>query len=550
MTIPRPPQSWQVINEDALNALETQVREPLDNLLNILNSKIDHPFRISTSGNILTVHSSEARTLKSDGSSGSIDSFIYATAPIQRQYKKFDDSTINVTTGAVTGDFIPSPSSPSMTPNNYIWLGMEANSSGIIMLAWGVESPTASGTTYPNFGSGTALAMVLLQDDGSGGSWNFLPPTTDNIVVFKGSGGGGGGAGGLGNSHLLSVHEKTLNFDAGTLTWSEDINIVNPFIGSYKITAGSLGSIVANDILYSKIYLPQKAAGNGSISGTINLTDTSDFNDNDTVIIGDADSVQVSGYVFGTPTPSVLTVDDGLGTPIDLSAFTVAQGAWVIRTNISLSNAQINTGDLKPDDTGNYPENIYIVGMRIGEYVHLVNGMILGPTWFYEESLYSSAGYSPDDVVNLPLDTKNGNETRYYKNGNGELSIYLNGVLLEKDRVSLVASTFTPISYTPGTGVLRVTDGVDLSGVMRGCTFIDSASNTFTILGDIDNTPGNKQFKLNTSLTVGLGAGAYIFYQDYAESGSIGSLTNQIVIKNFIDTRSILKFKISSNIKK
>ena len=89
------PQTWELVNESSLESLETGSRESIDNLLDILNSKINFPFRISLSGTVVTVHESELQTLRTDDSEwgNAENSFKYATAPIDGQYKKLVEST-------------------------------------------------------------------------------------------------------------------------------------------------------------------------------------------------------------------------------------------------------------------------------------------------------------------------------------------------------------------------------------------------------------------------------------------------------------------------
>ena len=540
MTISRPPQSWQIINEEKLDILETYSREPLDNLFSILNKKLDFPFRTTVYGAVVTIGTSEVQVLKSDEAGSTTDSFKIATAPLENKYIIYDESSFNVSDGTVTGDFDPL-TSPTMIAGNYVWVGIEANSLNKLGLIWGTQDALQTNATYPTFTSGnTAVALILLKDNGSGGSWNFNDPLAENVIVFRGSGGGSGGGSGT-SYYFLEIPSTSVNFNSGTFTWTETMYVVHPFYGKYPIPSGSLGSIVNNDVLYAWLYTPQKATGNGTILGTLPVTDFSYFNDNDAVTIGDANSVQVTGYVNGTPISTTLNIDDGLGTPINLSAFTIDQGAWIMRTNLTLQKGQINTGDLKPDSNNKLP-SIFIVGLTNGKSVFLSNGKEI--TWTYEESVLNVAAVLPEDELTLPTDSRDSYSTRYYKNGSGELEVFANGLALERNKVALVSS-FLPTSYTSGTGVLRVPDSVDLSVVTRGCTFKDFAGNTFVIYGGVINDTGNKQFNIGVGKTVSLLIGATVYQQDYAEYGSAGQFVNKIISKTFIDSNSIFKYRIS-----
>lgn len=195
------PQTWEIVNENSLDALETVNRESLDNLLEILNSKVNFPFRISLSGTVLTVHESELQTFRSDGTEwgNTEDSFKYATAPIDGQYKKLIESTLDLLDGSDSGDFAPgiSITCPTLSAGDFIWLGFEAKSSGDIGLVWGNPEAVLTTATYPTF-TGTAICMMKLQ--ASTGTvtpaWgDFEATVPSDIIVFKGSGGGSGGAG-------------------------------------------------------------------------------------------------------------------------------------------------------------------------------------------------------------------------------------------------------------------------------------------------------------------------------------------------------------------
>ena len=195
------PQTWEIVNENSLDILETSNRESLDNLLVILNSKINYPFRISLVGTVLTINESEIQTYKSDGSEwgGTEDSFKYATAPIDGQYATSAASTIDLSDGLNSGDFASGIefTCPTLLAGDYIWLGIEVKTGGELNLVWGNPGATLGTATYPTF-TGTAVCLIKLQANIGTlaplwGSFNSV--TSSDVIIFKGSGGGGGGAG-------------------------------------------------------------------------------------------------------------------------------------------------------------------------------------------------------------------------------------------------------------------------------------------------------------------------------------------------------------------
>jgi len=559
MAIPRFPQTWQIINESPLTVLETSTREPLDNLFNILDSKLDYPFRISLSDTVLTVNPSEVQLLESDGSGYTTNSFKIGTAPLNGVYLEFEESTVNFSTGDVNGDFLPS-SAPFLTAWEYIWVGIEAFSTGFISLVWGIPSNTISGSVFPEFSSGTtAISLVLLRS--AGGTWNFYPPTQENIIIFKGSGSSSSNGGAVSNSYFLEASSVSLDFGSsasGVFTWTESMYILQPYYGRYIIPSGSMSNVVDGDVLYTQIYPPQFSITDGAVSGSIGLSDISYFADDDSVIIGDANSVQVSGYVYGTPASNKIIVDDGLGNVINLSAFTRIQGAWVIKTNVIIEKDSYNSGIIKPNSAGFIPANIFIIGSCLGDSIFLTNGIEVTKNWYYEESYLTTEDIEPGDKIPLPTDSRNNFAPMCYKSGFGNLEVFLGGINLNCARIVLTY-TFQPISYDNVTGILLVPDTttvitpsgptivpVDLSLVKRGSTFEDGAGNIFPIYGDVINTTGAKQFLLATGLTVNLGSESVVFQRDYVELGNVGYLENLIASGLFIPMNSILKFRISS----
>ena len=445
------------------------------------------------------------------------------------------------------------------------------------------------------------------------------------------------------NLFLRGGGQITYDEISGDFIWPEELNIVNPFYGSSKIPSGSLSSVFENDILYSLVYKAHNFILDGDSNGQIKLCDVTDFNDNDTVLIGDYNSISIFGYVDGSagsgadtvqkisfssvpnegrfkldfegavtgyldfnatpasvknalealpnidfvsvtggfvsgfeilfqgvwlnkkvpelvPTQvtlkntgvpvavsssyvnmgynSVITIDDGLGNPIDLSDFTVNQGAWVMRTNTSLMKDVINNGDLKPKIDGQLDERIHIVGVVQDGAVFLSDGREVRRVWVYEESLIADTSLDFNDVVTLPLDSKDYSAVRYYRRGLGELQFYLNGILQERNKL-LVQSSFTPISYDSINGIVY-TGATDLSKVVRGYKFVDGNSNEYFIDKVLEDGVVIHPIAGSLNLT-----NCTFRRYDFSETGtSYGELRTDITVKQKITSNSILKFLI------
>ena len=98
-------QTWEMVHQRLNEILETGDREPVDNIIEILGSKLDTPFRLSLESNILTINPSEIQTLKSGGAEwgSTVNSFKVGGDPQNKTYFVISPSTIDFTSGATTG---------------------------------------------------------------------------------------------------------------------------------------------------------------------------------------------------------------------------------------------------------------------------------------------------------------------------------------------------------------------------------------------------------------------------------------------------------------
>lgn len=95
----------------------------------------------------------------------------------------------------------------------------------------------------------------------------------------------------------------------------------------------------------------------------------------------------------------------------------------------------------------------------------------------------------------------------------------------EELAATVIVESFQPNSYSPNSGAVKVSDGVDLSQIHANHLFVDSDGTKFTITGGIVNTAGKKQFVIDKQATVNLGPGAEIRssidYNLYEKRGNI-----------------------------
>lgn len=432
----------------------------------------------------------------------------------------------------------------------------------------------------------------------------------------------------------------------GIFNWPSPLEVVNPFYGAYEIPSGSLSSLNEDDILYTKVFSPRLLLLDGNTSGEVKLSDTSDFNDNDLIFIGDRDSVRTSGYVYGSagsgeneqkklnfsaiPTsgtwslefegavtskllfnssavsiknalealPNIdnvtvagnfgsgftitfggvwskivvpalnvtnntlkngtnfvsvssivtrygyggsLIIDNGTGSPIDLSDFTNLQGSWIMRVNTSLYKGVINDGELKPTADGKLEESIFVVGIVKSGAVYLIDGREIRRTWVYEESYVNQTQYNFGDIINLPLDSRNSNSPKYYRAGIAELQFLINGILQERSSVRTLQIT-TVVGYNDTTGKVTITD--DTSVIFKGHIFVDGDNNKYEIM-KVDSD--------GLYIPSGLGAinasSCLVVYQEYEETGSYGDERSNITTRKEIPPNNVIKFMIAPSLK-
>lgn len=334
-----------------------------------------------------------------------------------------------------------------------------------------------------------------------------------------------------------------LDYRGGAFSWSEDFSIIDPIYGVSKLTAGSLSGMVAGSILYAKFYRPQRLWSSGTVDGKAYVKETSQFNQDDSVLVGDHDS-RVSGFILSAPVEDKLVVvDDGSGNVLDLSQYLLMGGSWIKRLNTVLVVGTIGVGDLARDADGLFSDDIFIVGVVDSKGIRLTNGVLVERWWIYEESLLST-GLTYGSAVTLPLDSKNGNSVKQYQNGAGHLQVEENGVVLNSSPVDVCGGLFDPLSYNGSTGFVSLADGVDMSAVLHQDTFVDATGTEFEILGGLSDVDGSKGFKIGLALTPDLGSGASIVRKQYEEDGAEYSWQSSITLKKRVPAGSVLRFRI------
>lgn len=203
--------------------------------------------------------------------------------------------------------------------------------------------------------------------------------------------------------------------------------------------------------------------------------------------------------------------------------------------------SQQNIGDLRPDIDGELNEEIFILAKNNDGLITFVNGDNTDEGLVYEENIFVDSPIAVGDIITLPLNSRSGNSNKYYSVGTADLSVYVNGIKSDILPCELISS-FDPSTYTIGTGVVTVPDIVNLSLTRINDKFKDIDDNEFIILGNIDDTPGQKKFRIATGQTVNLSSGAKIIRQTFKEIG-VG-LSNQLEARIPISDKAVIVIRV------
>lgn len=188
-------QLYQLKDYIGRTKIGTQPAEKLGNWFDLLHDKFDKPLDVDLTGAVLTIEAGTKQKLESDGLGSVQNSYKWRLPPIAGQNIDPAESTFNFSTGAVTADMVVE-NAPTMTAGWYVQMGIELREDGKFYTVWGEQAATPGATGFPRFNDdASGIIWVTLQDDGTGGMWNFVTPGRADLYVMGsvGSGGGGGG---------------------------------------------------------------------------------------------------------------------------------------------------------------------------------------------------------------------------------------------------------------------------------------------------------------------------------------------------------------------
>ena len=288
--------TYQILNKNKHSRIGSAIGERLSDILLLVDDRFQKPLEVSFKDSVLTVAAGIVQSIESDEIGGFQNSYKYGLSPMTGDENKPVESTLNLSTGAFTGDF-QSASSPLMTPNYYIRMGIELRTDGKLYAIFGDEAASLAGATYPKFAVGGSIQILTvdLQDDGTGGAWNFIEVNKEDITILVNSSTGGGGAsnaklieGGLWDVVSTFVTAETilqgsnstllLAWENPTDEWGQSFTPnVDGYVESIRINISKVGNPDADLVLELRnvtLGLPTTVIGSKTIHSSLVSGDT------------------------------------------------------------------------------------------------------------------------------------------------------------------------------------------------------------------------------------------------------------------------------------
>ena len=165
----------------------------------LIDDKFKKPLELNVNANVVTVEGSSQQLYRSNqANNNTIPATVKSIPPIELAYREYQTSTLDVSTGVVTGDFTANPVAPTVTAGDWVWLGFELGTDGEIKIVSGATATVKVNAGYPVWTGLTPVGMIQVQADtacgGTGDAgWNFLSPLETDTIFFTGAGGGSGG---------------------------------------------------------------------------------------------------------------------------------------------------------------------------------------------------------------------------------------------------------------------------------------------------------------------------------------------------------------------
>ena len=149
------------------------------------------------------------------------------------------------------------------------------------------------------------------------------------------------------------------DLDGGTLTWAEDLHVVDPYRNEFTIPAGSINHLGENQILHIMYPRTEFLTEDGASAGikVASVVDISQFYVGQKVFLGDSDSAGIQTTVTGVTAGEISVADN-------ITQFSKIRGAYIIPVTVQILKEDRNTGALKPNSLGDVNTQVYTIAAR------------------------------------------------------------------------------------------------------------------------------------------------------------------------------------------
>lgn len=190
-------QQNQIADDSLKSNIGSVAGEQLDNQMTLIDDKLGMPLDVTISSKVLTVGPANITKKESDGLDSTQDAYKWRIPFLNNVNIESVSSTLDLANGNTTGDFNTTPiTMPSLTASYYVKMAIELRNDGKLHCIFGAEGVSESAATDPAFTT-TAMqvALIILQDDGTGGTWNLNTPAKSDVQIIRPAAGGSGGGG-------------------------------------------------------------------------------------------------------------------------------------------------------------------------------------------------------------------------------------------------------------------------------------------------------------------------------------------------------------------
>ena len=158
--------TYQVQEKDKHIKIGSVKGEELDEVIELINDKLDQPLDVYLSGTKLYIESATKQKQESDRKGATQDSYKWKIPHLFGvQLDEIAESWIDVNDGNTDGDFILDPDpgrEQDITAAHYVKMGVEIRQDTKFHIVWGTSDALEANASYPAFSKTRAIEVFVL----------------------------------------------------------------------------------------------------------------------------------------------------------------------------------------------------------------------------------------------------------------------------------------------------------------------------------------------------------------------------------------------------